>query len=427
MTTTYLDLGPLFFSLHTEKLAEVLYRRTDKSQSTISMLCSRFVANVSDSDFSNYENLEYYEKNSDDEFDLHSDKSKLGTTIYENESFNFKMKLYDKEVHKINAALKNIGLVVCNSNSRQYYMEPLQIYYHKNNIVSYTPNRNCYSPKSDKSLDSSHKYYCEESDKKSVSSKFSLEKKFLINVDENRNNYQDQPITPKSTGHIHREKKYSLRLSNRRRFSNKYWTMRHMLFSKFEHGILLDDESFYSVCPEILSYHIAKRCQNDIALDPFCGAGGNIIQLAFTSKLVIAVDIDPYKIKLAQNNAKIYGVADKIEFIVGNFFEMSSMLRADVVCMSPPWGGPEYLIDNSFSITSMCKNYEFGGFTIFDIVKNIAPNIAFHMPKTTNIFECLWLARFLGRVEVQQNIINQKINSITAFYGDFIDITNNDY
>lgn len=42
-------------------------------------------------------------------------------------------------------------------------------------------------------------------------------------------------------------------------------------------------------------------------------------------------------------------------------------------------------------------------------------------------FQCLWLARFLGRVEVQQNIINQKINSITVFYGDFIDLTNNDY
>jgi len=84
-----------------------------------------------------------------------------------------------------------------------------------------------------------------------------------------------------------------------------------MLFSKFEHGILLDDgiyintiyfflffffnkiiyftESFYSVCPEILSYHIAKRCKNDIALDPFCGAVVNIIQLAFTSKLGIVI------------------------------------------------------------------------------------------------------------------------------------------
>jgi len=43
------------------------------------------------------------------------------------------------------------------------------------------------------------------------------------------------------------------------------------------------------------------------------------------------------------------------------------------------------------------------------------------------IFQCLWLARFLGKVEIQQNIINQKLNSITAFYGDFIDLTSNDY
>lgn len=48
-------------------------------------------------------------------------------------------------------------------------------------------------------------------------------------------------------------------------------------------------ESLYSVCPEILSYHIAKRCKNNIALDPFCGAGGNIIQLAFTCKLGIII------------------------------------------------------------------------------------------------------------------------------------------
>lgn len=180
-------------------------------------------------------------------------------------------------------------------------------------------------------------------------------------------------------------------------------------------------ESLYSVCPEILSYHIAKRCKSDIALDPFCGAGGNIIQLALMCKLgifflrcciikekkliyvnfnenysylVIAIDIDPEKIKFARHNAEIYGVADKIEFIVGDFFTMSSMLKADVVFMSPPWGGPDYLMNESFSILSMCKpQNSAGGFGIFNIVKNIAPNIAFHMPRTTNIFEvyCLIL------------------------------------
>jgi len=85
--------------------------------------------------------------------------------------------------------------------------------------------------------------------------------------------------------------------------------MRHLLFTKFDRGILLDTgnsttfclnlmflnnvflftESFYSVCPEVLSYHIAKRCKNNIVLDPFCGAGGNIIQLAKTCKRGIII------------------------------------------------------------------------------------------------------------------------------------------
>ena len=34
---------------------------------------------------------------------------------------------------------------------------------------------------------------------------------------------------------------------------------------------------------------------------------------------VIAIDIDENKLKMARNNAEIYGVADRIEFILGDF------------------------------------------------------------------------------------------------------------
>jgi RNA cap guanine-N2 methyltransferase len=40
--------------------------------------------------------------------------------------------------------------------------------------------------------------------------------------------------------------------------------------------------------------------------------------------VVIAIDIDPVKIACAKHNAKIYGVLDKIEFITGDFFSLSS-------------------------------------------------------------------------------------------------------
>lgn len=41
-------------------------------------------------------------------------------------------------------------------------------------------------------------------------------------------------------------------------------------------------ESWYSVTPEKIAINIAQRCQCDLVVDAFCGAGGNAIQLAFT-------------------------------------------------------------------------------------------------------------------------------------------------
>ncbi len=68
------------------------------------------------------------------------------------------------------------------------------------------------------------------------------------------------------------------------------------------------------------------------------------LQFAFTCERVIAIDIDPHKIRLARNNAKVYGVEDRIEFIVGDFFDVvPTLTAADVIFLSPPWGGPDYL------------------------------------------------------------------------------------
>ena len=48
--------------------------------------------------------------------------------------------------------------------------------------------------------------------------------------------------------------------------------------------------------------------------------------------------------RLARINADIYGVTDRIEFIIGDFFQVVPHLYgADVIFLSPPWGGPKYL------------------------------------------------------------------------------------
>lgn len=145
----------------------------------------------------------------------------------------------------------------------------------------------------------------------------------------------------------------------------KYWYRRFMLFSRFDQGVRLDRESWFSVTPETVAAHTAQRCKCDLIVDAFCGAGGNTIQFALTCErgieynctcnylhrlmffllllfAVIAIDIDAKKIEMARHNAEIYGVADRIEFIVGDFLQLSESFRADVVFLSPPWGGPDY-------------------------------------------------------------------------------------
>lgn len=104
---------------------------------------------------------------------------------------------------------------------------------------------------------------------------------------------------------------------------------------------------------------------------------------------VIAIDIDPKKIELAKNNAAIYGVLDRIEFIVGDYYSLAPTLKADVVYLAPPWGGPSYLLKKMFNIEDMMPN-EGGGKFLYEITRRITENIAYFLPRNINVQEvCL--------------------------------------
>lgn len=70
---------------------------------------------------------------------------------------------------------------------------------------------------------------------------------------------------------------------------------------------------------------------------------------------VIGVDIDPARLSLARHNAEVYGVADRIDFLLGDFLQLAPRLRGDVVFLSPPWGGPDYLTAEVFDIRTMIQ------------------------------------------------------------------------
>ncbi len=73
---------------------------------------------------------------------------------------------------------------------------------------------------------------------------------------------------------------------------------------------------------EAISEHIAARFKADWkVVDLTCGLGGNLIPLARRCREAVAVDKLDLNIICAQENARAYGVADKIEFVTGDAYD----------------------------------------------------------------------------------------------------------
>lgn len=160
----------------------------------------------------------------------------------------------------------------------------------------------------------------------------------------------------------------------------KYWDKRYSLFSKFDEGIYMSSELWFSVTPEDIAIFTARlvklvlpHCRN--VLDIGCGAGGNTIQFARYFELVGSVDVNPINMQCTVHNAAIYGVQDKMWSVVGDWNSLSALdekgrpnsswvpadLRRkrhidrtfDFVFCSPPWGGPLYSRDKPFDLQQM--------------------------------------------------------------------------
>lgn len=262
---------------------------------------------------------------------------------------------------------------------------------------------------------------------------------------------------------------------------DKYWAQRKRFFSKFDDGIKLDKESWYSVTPEAIANHIAQRVGNEIVqskkdedkkrgavvLDTFCGCGGNAIGFARLNpsevEIVICVDIDRSKLKMAANNASIYGIdANRIIFIEANsifilqqcykdgklidFKESNSPLKQveteivkgykiggldllpphlDAVFLSPPWGGPNYMktgkkgyLLQSISIQTP-DGVTVDGVDLLSMAKDACKMkyVIYFLPRTINGIEVgksAWKAGYRV-IEAEKNKLNGKLKTVTIY------------
>lgn len=198
----------------------------------------------------------------------------------------------------------------------------------------------------------------------------------------------------------------------------KYWRKRFSLFSRYDEGIRLDRESWFSVTPEKVAKHLAERLKCSTIVDGFCGSGGNAIQFAFTCDRVLAIDIDPVKLEMAKHNAKIYKVTHKIEFILGDFLQLASSghLKADVVFLSPPWGGPKYKNKKEFDIEKYLLPVKAS--ELMTVSRNVSENIALFLPRNSDIKQIVKLAGIGNRCEIEHNYLDSRLVAITALYGE---------
>ncbi len=100
-----------------------------------------------------------------------------------------------------------------------------------------------------------------------------------------------------------------------------------------------DDEGRISLTPEALALALGQRASGLRVVDACAGAGGNAIGFARAGCPVVAIEIDPSRLAMARHNAKLYGVADRIEFICGDARGIIPSLQADLLFIDPPWGG----------------------------------------------------------------------------------------
>lgn len=120
-------------------------------------------------------------------------------------------------------------------------------------------------------------------------------------------------------------------------------TRRRRLFSRWDEGVLVDEEGLYSATPEALADRLVRGLSG-VVIDGTCGVGAITLALARRAEVtqIIAVDLHPGRLELARHNLRLYGLSAKVRFVCADAREVIANTPADGLVLDPPWGGPGY-------------------------------------------------------------------------------------
>ncbi len=217
----------------------------------------------------------------------------------------------------------------------------------------------------------------------------------------------------------------------------KYWSQRHHIFSKFD-NIQTDREGLFSATPECVAVHVAEKmlrwwlppsapgshpspvpaAGGITVVDAFCGVGGNCIHFAARGMHVVAVDISLERLEMARHNAAVYGVADRIDFVLGDFLALAPRLRADAVVLSPPWGGPAYQIRDDPSSLDLASviSVPCGGIELLRVARTVSDRVVYMLPKDVNRESLRTAAGQTEEVEVEDMFVNSAKKMTVSYH-----------
>jgi len=131
-------------------------------------------------------------------------------------------------------------------------------------------------------------------------------------------------------------------------------------------------------------------------------------------------------------------VADRIEFVLCDYLEFARSYALlpperrtiEVVFLSPPWGGPEYLSTPSKGKQKATQNDEMDpqpvyslksvkpipGDELFALSRKITKNVAYYLPRNVNLQEVASLAPS-EKVELEEEWMGDKLKAVTCYYG----------
>ena len=190
--------------------------------------------------------------------------------------------------------------------------------------------------------------------------------------------------------------------------TQKYWNRRREYFFRFDEGIQTDAEGLYSVMPEDAALVQASRLSADRVVDAFAGIGGNAIGFARAGKAVVAIESNPSRIEMAKHNARVYGVADRITFVLGDALDHLRG-RGGAVYLDPPWGGPDYKGQGDF----LLDHFEPNGRALLELTLSEFEEVALRVPRTFGLDQ---LAEFGRPWEVLDDLNLGRLVSRTVYF-----------